>query len=146
MASSAVAGVASSTNIAEVASSTDLAEVASSADLAEVASLADLAGNVTVGVTSLADPASAVTTVAVFQEKCDVPSGLVCDYDDYFYDGHYGDNPDYFDYDDLSDFDSHPDVYGFIELDDYELYHDLHGPDHCGVYCVSRYDADVMPY
>ena len=24
--------------------------------------------------------------------------------------------------------------------------HDLHGPDDCGVYCVSRGDVDVMPY
>ena len=41
-----------------------------------------------------------------FQEKCDVLSGSVCDYDDYFYDGHYDENPDYFDYDDPGDFDS----------------------------------------
>ena len=27
-----------------------------------------------------------------------VPSGSVCEYDDYFYDGHYDDRPDYFDY------------------------------------------------
>ena len=101
-----IAEVTSSADIAEVASSADLAEdvtvgvaflvvagVASSADIADVASLADLAdvasstdltGNVTVIVTSLANPASVVTTGAAFQEKCDVPSGLVCDYDDYF--------------------------------------------------------------
>ena len=124
--------------------------VSSTADLAGgvtvgVASLADLAGNFTVSVTSLADLASVVTTGAAFQRKCDVPSGSVCDYDDYCYDRHYDDNPDYFDYDDPSDFDNYPDVYGFIELDDYELYHDLHGLDHCGVYCVSRYDDDVTP-
>ena len=87
--------------------------------------------------TSLADPPSVVTTGVAFQQKCDVPSGSVCDYDDYFCDGHYDENPDYFDY----DFDSYPDVYSFIEPDDYELYHDLHGPDDCGVYCVSRGDV-----
>ena len=76
---SAVAGVASSADIAEVAPSAHLAEMASSADLAEVASSADLARNVTIGVTSLADPAGVVTTGVAFQEKCDVPSGLVCD-------------------------------------------------------------------
>ena len=135
-----IVGVTSSA-VAEVASSADMAEVASSADLAEVASLADLAGNVTVGVTSLADPASVVTTGAAFQEKYDVLSGSVCGYDDCFYDGHYDDNLDYFDYDYPSDFD----VYGFIEPDD-ELCHDLHGLDACGVYCVYRYDAGVMPY
>ena len=41
---------------------------------------------------------------------------------------------------------SYPDVHGFVEPDDYELYHDLHGPDDCGVYCVSQGDAGVMPY
>ena len=70
---------------------------------------------------------------------------VVCDYD-YFYDGHYDNRPDYFDYDDPGDFDSYPDVYGFIGPDDYELYHDLHGPDDCGVYCVSRGDTGVAPY
>ena len=74
--------------------------MAFSADLAEVASSADLAGYVTVGVTSLADPSSVVTTGVAFQEKFDVPSGSLCDYDDYFCDGHYDENPDYFDYDD----------------------------------------------
>ena len=49
-----------------------------------MASLANLAGYVTVGVTSLAATASVVTIGVVFQEKCDVPSGLVCDYDDFF--------------------------------------------------------------
>ena len=67
-----------------------------------------------------------------------VPSGSVCDYDDYFYDGHYDDEPDYFDYDDPGDFDSYPSVYGFVGPGNYKLYHDLHGPDDCGVYCVSR--------
>ena len=37
-------------------------------------------------------------------------------------------------------------MYGFIEPVDYELYHDLHGPDDCGVYCISRGDVGVMPY
>ena len=46
----------------------------------------------------------------------------MCDNDDYFYDGHYDDDPNYFDYDDPGDFDCYPDVYGFIEPDDYELY------------------------
>ena len=70
VAHSAVAEVASSADIAEVAPSADLAEVASSADLAEVASLDDLAGDVTVGVTSLADPASVVTAGVAFREEC----------------------------------------------------------------------------
>ena len=30
-----------------------------------------------------------VTTGVAFQQKCDVSRGSVCDYDDYFYDGHY---------------------------------------------------------
>ena len=122
------------------------AGVASLADISEVASSADLAGYVTVGVSSLADPASAVTTGVAFQEKCDVLRGSVCDYDDYFYDGQYDENPDYFDYDDPGDFDSYPDVYGFLEPDDYALCHDLHGLDDCGVYCVARRDAGGMPY
>ena len=109
----------------EVVFSADLAEVASSADLAELASLADLAGYVTTGVE--------------FQEKCDVPSGSFFD----FYDGHNDENPDY---DDPGDFDSYHDVYGFIGPDEHKLYHDLHGPDDCGVYCVSRGDVGVTPY
>ena len=132
--------MASSADLDEVASSAELADMAASADLDEVAASADLAGYVTVGVTSLADPASAYTTRVALQEKCDVLSGLVCDYGDYFYDGQYDGSPDYLDYDD-------PDVYGFIEPDDYyELYHDLHGPDDCGVYCVARRDAGGTPY
>ena len=63
---------------------------------------------------------------------------LVCDYDDYFYDGHYGEYPDYFDYDELVDYEGYPSVYGFVGLDDLELYHDLHGSDGCGINCVSR--------
>ena len=80
-----IAEVASSADLGEAASSADLAEVASSADLAEVASSAELSGYVTVGATYLADPASVATTGVAFQEKCDVLSGSVCDYDDYFY-------------------------------------------------------------
>ena len=53
-----------------MASSADLAEVASSADLAEVTSSVDFAGDVTIGVTSLTDPASVVTTGVAFREKC----------------------------------------------------------------------------
>ena len=68
-------------------------------------------------VTSSADTVSVVTTGVAFQQKCDVPSGAVCD--DYCYDEHYDENPDYFDYDDPGDFDNYPDVYGFIEPDDY---------------------------
>ena len=109
--------------IAEVASSVDLAGdvtvgVASSANLAEVASSAELAGYVTVSATYLADPASIATTGVASQEKCDVLSGSVCDYDDYIYDEQYDESPDYFDHDDPGDFDSHPDVYGFIEPDE----------------------------
>ena len=63
--------------------------LASSADLAEVVSSPDLAGDISISVMSFADPASVVTTGVAFQEKCDVPSGSVCDYDYYFYDGHY---------------------------------------------------------
>ena len=59
------------------------------------------------------DRPSVVTTGVALQEECEIPSGAVCDYDDYFYDGHYDDKPDYFDYDDSGDFDSYPSVYGF---------------------------------
>ena len=87
--SSAVAEVASSADIAEVVSSA-VAEVASSAVLAEVVSSVDLAGNFTISVTSLADPVSVATAGVAFREECGysvmVPSGSVCDYDDYFYD------------------------------------------------------------
>ena len=106
VASSAVAGVSSPADFAEVASLAYIAEVASSADLAEVVSSAGLAGYVTVGVTSSADTVDVVTTGVAFQEKRDVPSGSVIDYDDSFYDGHYDENLDYFDYDDPGDFDS----------------------------------------
>ena len=102
-----------------------------------MASSADLARDVTVGVTSLADPASVVITGVAFLEKCDVPSGLVCDYDDYFYDEHYNNKPDYFNYDNPGNFNSYLNMYGFIQLDDYKWYHNLHGPDNCGVHCVS---------
>ena len=68
--SSAVAEASFFANIAEVASSADLAEVAFSADLAEVASSADLAGDVTVGETSLADPAGVVSA------RCGISGGV----------------------------------------------------------------------
>ena len=62
-------------------------------EMAEVAPSADLAGNVTVGVTSSADPVSVATAGVAFRENCGdsdvIPSDSVCDYDDYFYDGHY---------------------------------------------------------
>ena len=58
-----------------------IAEVASFADLAEAASWADLAGDVTVGVTSLADPVGNVTAGMTYQERCDVLSGSVYDND-----------------------------------------------------------------
>ena len=71
-------------------------------DIAEVAPSSDLAGNVNVGVTSSADPASVVTAGVEVREECGdsvmVPSRSFCDYDDYFYDGHYDDKPDYFNY------------------------------------------------
>ena len=55
--------------------------------VAEVASSADLSGDVTVGVTSLADPVSVATAGVAFREECGdsvmVPSGSVCDYDDF---------------------------------------------------------------
>ena len=51
--------------------------------LLEMGSSADLARDVTIGVTSLADPASVVITGVAFREKSDVPSGWVCDCDDY---------------------------------------------------------------
>ena len=116
-----------------------IAEVASSADLAEVASSADLAGDVTVGVTSLADPVSVVTTGVAFREECGdsvmVLSGSVCDYDEYLYDGHYDIKTDYFGYADPGDYDAYPSVYGFVGPDNYELYHDLHGSDGCVWLC-----------
>ena len=167
--SPADAGVASPADLAEVASSADLAgditisvlsladlaggvtiEVASPADagvaspvdLAEVASSADLAGNVTVGVTFLSDPVSVVTDGMTFQEKWDVLSGSVYDCDD-----HCDNRLAYFDYDELGDFDCYSDEYGVVEPEIMvSLYHDLHGPDDCGVYCVSRGDTGVTPY
>ena len=145
--SSAVAEAASLANIAEVASSADLSEVASSADFADVASSADIAGDVTIGVTSLADPAGVVTAGVAFQEECEVPSGSVCDYDDYFYDGHYNDKPDYFDYDDPGDFDSYPSLVcmallGWIIISCIMI---CIGRMTVGVYCVSRGDVGVVP-
>ena len=96
--------------------------------------------------TSLANPVSVATAGVAFHEECGnsvvVPSGSVCNYDDYFYDGHFDDKPDYFDYDDPDDFDSYPSLYGFVGPDNYELYHDLHGPDDC----VSQGDVGVLPY
>ena len=99
-----------------------------------------------VDVTFSADTVSVVTIGVALQDKCDVPSGTVCDYDDHCYDGQHDENPDYFDCDDPGDFDNYPDVHGFIEPDDYELYHDLHGPDDCGLYSLSRGGAGVMSY
>ena len=49
-----------------------------------------------------------------FQERCDILSSLVYDYDDYC---------DYFYYDEPCDFDGYPDVFGFIGPDEYELCH-----------------------
>ena len=204
MACSAVAELASSADIAEVASSADLApEVASSADLAEVASSADLVGYVTVGVTSLADPASVVTTGVAFREECGnsvvissdyvchydeiaemassadlagnvivgvtsladpdsvvttgvtfreecgdsvmVPSDSVCDYDDYYMtiDGTIVTMMILI----MAVFLMTMTIlmtmvlFDFDEPDDYELYLDLHGQDGCGVYCISRGDV-----
>ena len=75
----------------------------------------DLAGDVTVGVASSADPASVVIVGVVFREECgDIvvfPADCACDYDDYFYDGHYDEYTDYFDYDDPVDYDGYPSVY-----------------------------------
>ena len=116
------------------------AEVASLTD-AGMASLTDI-----VEVASLVDSASVNTDGVAFWKEGDVPNDSVCDYDDYFYDACYDENPDYFDYDHPEDFDSYPDVYGFIEPDDYELCHDLHGPGDCGVYCVARGEAGGPPY
>ena len=70
----------------------------------------------------------------------------MCDYDDYFHDECHDENPDYFDYDYPEDFDNYPDVYGFIEPDDYKLYHYFHGPDDCGVYCVTCGETGRSPY
>ena len=48
--------------------------------------LADLAGDVTIGVTSSADPAGVVTIGVAFREKCRdsvaIPSDCGCDYDE----------------------------------------------------------------
>ena len=60
-----------------------------------------MASSAVADVASSADIASVDTTGVAFPEKCDVPSNLVCDYDE---------NPDYFDYDDPEDFDNYPDV------------------------------------
>ena len=77
--------------------SSAVAEVASSAVLVEVASLAEFAGYVTDGVASMADPVGVATAGVVFREECGdsvmLPSGSVCDHEDYFYDGHYDDKP-----------------------------------------------------
>ena len=113
-------------------------------DIADVAS--SLAGDVTIGVSSSADPVSVVT--AGVGEKCGdsfvIPSDSVCDYDNYFYDGQYDDCPEYYDYDDPVNYDSFPSVYGFVGPDDYDLYHDIHGSDGCGRYCCSGVvDADL---
>ena len=70
----------------------------------------------------------------------DVPSDLVRDYDDYFYDASYDESP--FDYDSPADLDGYPDDYGF----DYELCHDLHGPDDCGVYWAARGETGGSTY
>ena len=68
-------------DLAEVASSA-IAEVASLADIAEVAPTSDLAGDITVGVMSLADPVGVVTAGVAFREECGerdvVPSDCVC--------------------------------------------------------------------
>ena len=130
-----------SSAVAEVASSADTAEVVSSA-FALGGVLGRIFGDVTVGVVSLADTASVVTAGVAFQEVCGdsvmIPSVSGCDYDDYFYDGHYDDRPDYFNYNNLSNFDRYPSVYDFVGLDDYELYHDRQGPDDCGgILCIS---------
>ena len=97
------AGVASLAD-AGVASLAD-AGVASLADLAEVVSSADLARNVTVDVTSLADPVDVVTDGVTFREKCGVLDGSVCDSDDYC-----DDTPGYWDDDEPGDFGGCPDV------------------------------------
>ena len=110
-----------------------------------VTSSADFTKVVTVGVTSLADPAGVVTAGVAFQEECEVQSGSVCDYDDYFYDGHYDDKPDYFNYDDLGDFDSYPSVYVFVGPDNYELYHEMHGRHVWVILCISGC-VGVVPY
>ena len=130
-----IVGVAPSADFSEAASSADLAgvvtvgvmslaiaEVASLADIAgdvtvgvsspavaEVASLANLAGDFTVGATSLADSVGVVTAGMAYQERCDVLSGSVYDYD-YCCDNELG----YFDYDDPHHSDDDPDyfVYG----------------------------------
>ena len=70
VACTAIAEVASTASIAEVASLADIAEVASSVVLTEVASSAEFAGDVTVGATSLADPAGDVTAGVVLRQNC----------------------------------------------------------------------------
>ena len=87
----------------------------------------------------LADPVSVVTNEMTFQERCDVLSGSVYDYDDYC-----DDSPDYFYYDEPGEFNACPDIYGFIGPDKYELYRCFHGLDDCGAYCVSRRDGGVI--
>ena len=88
-------------------------------NVAEVAPSADLAGNVTIDVTSLADPVSVVTAGVAFrvesEERDVVPSDCVCDYGDCFYD----DRPDYFDYDNPYDYDCYLSSHEFDVPDDF---------------------------
>ena len=82
-----------------------IAGLASLADIAEVTSSADLTGNVTIGVTFLADPVDVVTYGMTFQKKCGVLDGSVYDCDDYC-----DDSPGYWDNDEPGHFVVYPDV------------------------------------
>ena len=66
--------------------------VAPSAVAASPAVFVDHDVNVTVGVTYLADPVDVITDSMTYQEKNDVMSGSLCDYDNYFYDAQYDDD------------------------------------------------------
>ena len=70
------------------------------------------------------EPVNVVTDGMTYQEKIDILSGSVYDYDDYC-----DSCPDYFDYDELNDFD---DVYGFVGPVEYGMSCGLHGQDGSG--------------
>ena len=57
--------------------------------------------------TFLADPVDVITDGMTCQDKIEILSGLLCDYDNYFYDAQYDDHrPDYFNYDEPGDLDT----------------------------------------
>ena len=96
----------------------------------------------------MADPVSVITGEMTFRERCGVLGGSVyeCVYCSDCSPEYCDCRPDYFDYDGPEDFGYCPDMYGFVGPDGYGLCRDFHDPGDCGVCCVSRRDAGVMPY